>query len=45
VGGEDAQLVARTEARRAPERGAAISLRPVAGEAHLFDPSTGVRLG
>ena len=45
VGGEDAQLVARTEARRAPERGTAISLRPVAGEAHLFDPATGVRVG
>jgi multiple sugar transport system ATP-binding protein len=45
VGGEDAKLVARTEARSAPERGAAISLRPRAGEAHLFDPVTGARVG
>ena len=44
VGGEDAKLVARTEARRAPERGAAISLRPRTGEAHLFDPATGARV-
>jgi multiple sugar transport system ATP-binding protein len=45
VGGEDTKLVARTEARRAPERGAAISLRPHADEAHLFDPATGARVG
>jgi multiple sugar transport system ATP-binding protein len=45
VGGDEAKLVARTEARRAPERGAAISLRPRAGEAHLFDPATGARVG
>jgi multiple sugar transport system ATP-binding protein len=45
LGGEDAKLVARVDARRAPERGAPISLRPHADEAHLFDPATGARVG
>jgi multiple sugar transport system ATP-binding protein len=45
VGDEDTKLVARTDARRAPERGAVISLRPHADEAHLFDPATGARVG
>jgi multiple sugar transport system ATP-binding protein len=38
------KLVARVETKLAPERGARISLRPRAGEAHLFDPATGSRL-
>jgi multiple sugar transport system ATP-binding protein len=38
------KLVARVEARRAPERGSHISLRPRADEAHLFDPVTGTRI-
>jgi multiple sugar transport system ATP-binding protein len=44
VGGEVTKLVARTEARRAPERGATVALRPRAEEAHVFDPETGARL-
>jgi multiple sugar transport system ATP-binding protein len=44
VGGESTRLVARTEARRAPERGERISLRPRGDEAHLFDPVSGERL-
>jgi hypothetical protein len=38
-------LVARVEAKGAPERGAKVTLRPRAGEAHLFDLDTGLRLG
>jgi multiple sugar transport system ATP-binding protein len=38
------KLVARVETKLAPERGERISLRPRAGEAHLFDPATGARL-
>jgi ABC-type sugar transport system ATPase subunit len=38
------KLVARAGAKRAPERGAQVSLRPVADEAHLFDPVGGARL-
>jgi ABC-type sugar transport system ATPase subunit len=44
VGGEETKLVARVESRRAPERGARVSLRPRPGEAHLFNPETGARL-
>jgi multiple sugar transport system ATP-binding protein len=44
-GGESMKLVARVEAKAAPERGAHVTLRPRAGEAHLFDTSTGARLG
>jgi len=39
------KLVARSSVRRAPGRGDRVALRPVAGEAHLFDPETGARLG
>jgi len=42
--GETTKLVARTEARRAPERGSQVSLRPRAEEAHLFDAESGERL-
>jgi multiple sugar transport system ATP-binding protein len=44
IAGETTKLVARTEARRAPERGANVTLRPRAEEAHVFDPETGARL-
>ena len=44
VDGETTKLVARTEARRAPERGENVSLRPRADEAHLFDTESGERL-
>ncbi|HVD12807.1 MAG TPA: sn-glycerol-3-phosphate ABC transporter ATP-binding protein UgpC [Gaiellaceae bacterium] len=38
------RLVARTEARLAPDRGDRIALRVRPGEAHLFDPESGDRL-
>ena len=41
---EVGRLVARTEAKRAPERGATVALRPRAEEAHLFDAEAGSRL-
>jgi multiple sugar transport system ATP-binding protein len=44
LAGEETKLVARVEAKRAPERGTRILLRPRAGEAHLFDPASGNRL-
>jgi multiple sugar transport system ATP-binding protein len=40
----EARLVARTEARHAPERGERVSLRPRMEEAHLFDAGSGTRL-
>jgi len=42
--GESTRLVARTEARKAPQQGARVALRPRADEAHLFDPVSGERL-
>src|SRR5947209_17095749 len=42
--GETTKLVARTEARRAPDRGENVSLRPRSEEAHLFDADSGERL-
>ncbi len=44
VAGGAARLTARTEARRTPQRGDRVVLRPVPGEAHFFDPETGERL-
>jgi multiple sugar transport system ATP-binding protein len=44
IDGVETRLVARSGARRAPERGARVNLRPVADEAHLFDPVDGSRL-
>jgi multiple sugar transport system ATP-binding protein len=44
LAGETTKLVARTEAKRAPERGERVALRPRAEDAHLFDPETGDRL-
>jgi multiple sugar transport system ATP-binding protein len=42
--GEETKLIARTDWRRPPDRGARVSLVPRAGEAHVFDPSTGDRI-
>jgi multiple sugar transport system ATP-binding protein len=42
--GGETKLVARTDTRRAPARGARVVLRPKADEAHIFDPVTGERL-
>jgi multiple sugar transport system ATP-binding protein len=41
----EGKLVARTDWRRPPGRGERVSLRPLPGEAHAFDPSNGERLG
>jgi hypothetical protein len=38
------KLVARGDARHAPDRGARVKLRPLAEEAHLFRPDTGERI-
>ena len=38
-------LTVRIDPWRAPERGGRVSLRPRAGQAHMFDPETGDRLG
>jgi multiple sugar transport system ATP-binding protein len=45
IAGVETKLVARAGAKGAPERGARVSLRPVAEEAHVFDPVGGNRLG
>jgi multiple sugar transport system ATP-binding protein len=45
IGGEETKLVARAGAKSAPARGARVSLRPVAEDAHVFDPTSGSRLG
>jgi multiple sugar transport system ATP-binding protein len=42
--GETTKLVARTETKRAPERGERVALRPHADDAQFFDPETGARL-
>ena len=44
VAGGEARLTARSNARHLPQRGDRIALRPMADEAHLFDPETGERL-
>jgi multiple sugar transport system ATP-binding protein len=44
IGGESTKLVARSDARHAPERGERVALRPRAGDAHFFDRVTGVRI-
>jgi multiple sugar transport system ATP-binding protein len=43
-GGDQVKLVARSEARKAPEREAKVSLCPRVDEAHVFDAGTGMRL-
>jgi multiple sugar transport system ATP-binding protein len=45
IGGETTKLVARGDARRVPDRGERVKLRPVAEEVHLFRPETGERIG
>jgi multiple sugar transport system ATP-binding protein len=45
VGGTETKLVARSGAKRAPGRGENVALRPVAEDAHLFDPVDGARIG
>src|SRR5204863_264696 len=44
VHGERTKLVARTETRRAPDRGDRITLEPSPDEAHYFDAASGERL-
>ena len=41
---DETKLVARASAKAAPERGARVSLRPIAAEAHLFDAVDGTRI-
>jgi multiple sugar transport system ATP-binding protein len=43
--GTSTRLVARTDARSAPEQGDRVALLPRTDEAHLFDPASGERLG
>ena len=45
IGDRNVKLVARTDARTVPGRGAQVTLRPRPNEAHLFDSVTGDRLG
>jgi multiple sugar transport system ATP-binding protein len=45
IDGAERKLVARAGAKSAPTRGARVMLRPVASEAHLFDPLSGDRVG
>jgi multiple sugar transport system ATP-binding protein len=44
VSGRETKLVARSASRAAPSRGERVSLRPLAEDAHLFDPTDGTRL-
>src|SRR4051812_41522814 len=41
----DAQIIARTDGRRPPEKGSTIYFTPKKGHVHLFDTSSGGRLG
>ncbi len=41
----EARVIARADWRRPPERGERVRLMPRAGEAHVFDPVSGERLG
>ena len=44
VAGGEARLTARSNARHSPQRGDRVSLRPMVGEAHFFDPESRERL-
>jgi multiple sugar transport system ATP-binding protein len=44
VAGAKTKLVARTDAKRTPERGERVALQPAADEAHFFDAASGERL-
>ena len=43
--GSDLPIIARTDGRRPPEKGATIHLAPKQDHVHLFDVGTGQRLG
>ncbi len=45
IEGVATKLVARAGAKRAPARGEHVTLRPVAEDAHVFDPVSGDRIG
>jgi multiple sugar transport system ATP-binding protein len=45
VDGTETKLIARTDWRQPPERGETVVLSARHGEAHVFDPETGERLG
>jgi multiple sugar transport system ATP-binding protein len=45
LGSGERKLVARADWRRPPARGGRVTLRPLPGEAHVFDPTSGERLG
>jgi len=44
LAGSETRLTVRTSARQTPQRGERITLRPVDGEVHFFDPGSGERL-
>jgi hypothetical protein len=44
IDGETTKLVFSVECRKAPKRGEHVALKPIAAEAHMFDPETGARL-
>jgi multiple sugar transport system ATP-binding protein len=45
VGDSELKLIARSDWRSPPAQGERVALSPRGGEAHVFDPSTGERLG
>ncbi len=45
LGSDDQQIIARADGRRPPEKGSTVHLAPVDQHVHLFDTSTGLRLG
>jgi multiple sugar transport system ATP-binding protein len=44
LGGEQHDIIARTDGRRPPEKGATVHFAPKPDHVHLFDTSTGLRL-
>src|SRR5689334_16318060 len=44
IGGDRHDIIARTDGRRPPEKGATVHFAPKPDHVHLFDPSTGLRL-
>jgi multiple sugar transport system ATP-binding protein len=44
LGGSEQRVIARVDARRPPAQGESVHLRPLASEAHLFDPDSGERM-
>jgi multiple sugar transport system ATP-binding protein len=44
IAGAETKLVARATAKSAPEREDRVFLRPLAADAHVFDPESGLRL-